>query len=152
MLSHEQFDLPPPVGESAVPEGQDRYYHQTHVENLPAIREQGLLASRSQVREGESGVHLSREPWNDPSQHEHVATIEVAVPHHEGGPSHRIEGEDIHPSRFLAVHEPWHHKARLLLSDPRHLRNTLDGKNDSALGDPVWGPAIRYVKQLHGAS
>jgi hypothetical protein len=148
MLSS-QFDLPE-VGKAPVPEGHERFYHQTDVKNLPSIREHGLQAGHSESREGQSGVHLSREPWNDPAQHEHIATIEVSVPHHEGGPSHRIEGEDIHPSRFLAVHEPWHHAARRIMGDPRHLEATLAGRNDSALDHPTYGPAIKYIKEKHG--
>lgn len=146
-LSPSQF-LPKPPGETPIPEGHDRYYHQTDPANLPSIREHGLLYDRGRGIEGPKGVWISDKPF-----YEHAtdaAMIELSLPHHPDRGRIASIG-DVKPENFAAIHEPWHSHARYMLENEDVKQNVLRGDHDDLLDDPHYGPAIEHVKRLHGA-
>jgi hypothetical protein len=168
MLSHDQFGLPPEYGSTPVPEGMVRFNHYTFPSSVPGIREHGLLRSRSEEAFGKMATEHPQifatagepdkdtlrnrpvvEGWADPSKDLDIGSDWPAHDLEERRSVITMRG-DVPPDRIIAVHEPWHHNVRTILGDEHYLRDTLSGANDHALDDPDWGPAIRYVKRMHG--
>lgn len=147
-------EIPPPPGESPLPEGHDRYFHQTDPSNVPSIKDGGLLWDKGRGVEGPKGVWVSSEPFYKADD---LAMVEMALPHHPDRGSVASIG-DVPPDRFLAVHEPWHRHARSIEANPDRLRATLAGAYDHVMTDPSYsdaeraefGPAIDYIKQKYG--
>ena len=149
-ISHEQFSqhLPPEPGTSPLPEGHQRFYHQTPVENVASIKEHGLMLSKAKGIEGPKGTWISEKPFYG-TDATHLATLELGLPHDPKRGRIHVEG-DIPAHHILAIHEPWHETARGILSDPQAIKETLAGDNDWLSDDPMYGPAIAHVKAVHG--
>jgi hypothetical protein len=147
-LNPDQFgELPAPPGEAAIPEGHDRYYHQTNPDNVESIRKHGLLYDKGLGIEGPKGTWISSKPFYGDSPH--AATVEMHLPHDPQRGSIASIG-DVHPSSFVAIHEPWHAKARYMEKSPQVRQAVLAGEHDSLLGTPDYGPAIRHIKAKYG--
>lgn len=143
-LSKSQFaDLPPEQGTTPVPEGQQKYYHQTDPQNVPSIREHGLLYDKGRGIEGPKGVWISDKPFYGDSHS--VATVEMHLPHHPDRGRIASIG-DVHPRHIVAIHEPWHIHARYMEENEDVKQATLSGEHDDLLDDEHYGPAIRYIK------
>lgn len=146
-LSSTQFGgLPQPPGKTPIPEGHDRYFHQTSAENLDAIKEQGLRYDKGRGIEGPKGVWVSNKPFYSTSR---APMIEMALPH-DPARGHVASIGDVSPDKFVAVHEPWHDHARYMLNDPKVRHAVMAGEHDNLLSDPDYGPAVRHVKATRG--
>ena len=146
MLNPQQFGLPPAQGTAPIPEGHDRYYHQTDPANVPSIKEHGLLYDKGRGIEGPKGVWISDKPFYGDSPN--AATVELALPHHPDRGRIASIG-DVSPENFVAIHEPWHHHARYMMENEDVKQNVLRGEHDDLADDPEYGPAIEHVKK-HG--
>lgn len=144
-LSHQQFGLPAKPGEAPIPEGHERYFHQTDPSNVPSIREHGLLWDKGRGIEGPKGVWISHEPFYQNATNS--AMVELHLPHDPRRGRIASVG-DIKPDNFVAIHEPWHDHARYMLNDPDVKQRVQSGEHDDLLDDPHYGPAIRHVKGL----
>jgi hypothetical protein len=145
MLSHEQFHehLPPEPGTAPIPEGHTRYYHQTGEENIPSIREHGLLFDKAKGIEGPKGIWASHAPFYGDARDS--PTVEFHLPKDHG---HIVALQhDVVPEQILAIHEPWHDKARYYEDNPDVKAEALAGGHDSLAEDyPEYDKAIKYIK------
>jgi hypothetical protein len=57
---------------------------------------------------------------------------------------------DVKPNEIIAIHLPWHDRARYAESDPRVIKSILAGEHDDLLTDDEYGPSLRYIKQKYG--
>lgn len=143
MISKEQFkEIPSPPGEAEIPEGHERYFHQTDPSNVPSIREHGLLYDKGRGVEGPKGVWISHKPFYNTSD---MAMVEMHLPHHPQRGRIASIG-DVSPDSFVAIHEPWHQTARYMMNNPDVHDRVLAGEHDDLKDDPQYGPAIEYVK------
>jgi hypothetical protein len=145
-LNSGQFGLPPEPGTAPIPEGHDRYYHQTDPSNVPSIREHGLLYDKGRGVEGPKGVWISHKPFYQHATD--AAMVEMHLPHHPDR-GHIASIGDVHPSNFVAIHEPWHDHARYMLQNEDVKQRVISGEHDDLLDFPDYGPAIQHVKNLH---
>ena len=143
----EQFRVPLPPGESPIPEGHDRYYHQTDPSNVPSIRQQGLLWDKGRGIEGPKGVWVSNKPFYA-NAHD-LATVEMSLPHDDRRGRIASIG-DVPPDRIVAIHEPWHSHARFMEENEDVKRHVLSGEHDDLMDDASYGPAIKYIKKKYG--
>jgi hypothetical protein len=137
-------EMPPKMGESPIPEGTIRCYHNTWGRHIPGIRENGLLESHAK---GDGGMGAGNEPsagvWaatghpagDDKMQGPHVDSdrhtvefwahpdqISTRAEHHWNnkpeewgkGYHHVIMNGDVPPHQITAIHEPWHSAARYM--------------------------------------
>lgn len=142
-------DLPLPIGETPVPDGHRRMYHQTYLSNVDSIRENGLLFDKARGLEGPKGVWLSDKPFYGNSG-SNMATVEVALSKEYdifGEESIVAIGEDISPSKILAIHEPWHNFVRDYVKDPDILQSIMSGEFD----DMTFNPDDWYESQVFKA-
>jgi hypothetical protein len=148
-LSHEQFHevIPPAPGTAPIPEGHIRYYHQTGEENLPSIREHGLLFAKAKGIEGPKGVWASHRPfYGDATQ---SATVEFHLPKDEG---HIVSLQhDVTPDQILAIHEPWHEHVRYATEqEPSVGESILAGNEEWMHEDPTYSRVIAHIKGRSG--
>lgn len=54
--------------------------------------------------------------------------------------------DSIKPEEIIAVHEPWHAKARYMQANPEVLAKARAGEHDDLLESEGYGPAIRHAK------
>ena len=147
-LNHNQF-LPEHLpGEAPIPEGHDRYFHQTHPDNVPSIREHGLLWDKGRGVEGPKGVWISNTPFYGDAHD--MATVELHLPHHPQRGRIASIGE-VKPENSVASHEPWHQKARYMEENEDVKQNVLSGQHDDLQDYPEYGPAIDYIKRKYSS-
>lgn len=163
---NDESTLPPAPGESPIPKGHVRLFHYTHRDNIPSIRENGLLESHARGdgnmgagNEPSAGVWAStREPREGNSFvefHAHPDQISQRAEHPGGrdaeewgkGYHHVIMKGDVHPSQFSAIHEPWHSHARCMQSQPRVNEAAKAGEYDHLKSDPDYGKAIEHIQR-----
>jgi hypothetical protein len=175
-LNGEQFrdHLPPEPGTSPIPEGHVRLWHYTSTEALPSIREHGLSTQHAKGETyGEPNqvwAAAAHRPSEDMLRNKNFIEFH-AHPHHElnigasykehdpehiehmyGYGSHVTMRGDVHPSRILGVHEPWHNTVHYLENDPQTLHNYTTGDyKDDTTGDPHTDRALAYVRAKHAA-
>lgn len=147
--------VPAAPGETPIPEGAIRIWHYTHLENAPAIKEQGLRRDLARGDDGSGqeqeskGVWASTkapddgalrqtafiEGWVMPEELSHNAEhywnqdpVEWAKGYH-----HVILTGDLPPEQIAAIHEPWQQTFRYLMEN--YPDGEADGE-DGVLG--VW--------------
>ena len=145
-LSGEQFaeHLPPAPGTAPIPEGHTRYYHQTGAENIPSIREHGLLHSKAKGIEGPKGVWVSHKPFYGEGGRG-TATVEMHLPKDEGHIASLQH--DVTPDQILAIHEDWHDKARYVENEPSVKESVLAGNEEWMHEDPTYSKVIEHIKR-----
>jgi len=176
-LNGEQFQehIPEP-GATPIPEGHVRLWHYTSPGNVESIKEHGLSTQHARgetygepnqvwaavahrpsedMLRNKSFIEFHADPHRElnvgqvhvPQEHER---FKPAVEHMYGYGSHVTMRGDVHPSRILAVHEPWHETVRYLEKDPKTLHNyTAGDSKDYDTGDPETDRALAYVREKH---
>lgn len=151
--------IPPPPGESLIPEGTYRMFHVSPLSNLESIRQHGLQLSRALGETyGEPNmVWFSNQTdyWKDPQG---SVLVEVAIPADQiddnmlvvGGPSGNMALPfDVPPDWVVAIHEPWH-SGYHYLSDEQSRQRVVEGFYDDILEDEAlvlqYGKAIERIK------
>jgi hypothetical protein len=178
-LNTEQFEdhLPPEPGSQPIPEGHVRLWHYTEEQNLPSIRQHGLLQSKAlghtykepsvvwaAAHEKEPAkLGLYERPYvefhADPG---HGRDLDIGedylqhgaehLKHMYGYQSHVTMRGDVPTSRILGIHEPWHAHVRYLERDAQTLHDYTQGDfKDSTTGDPHTDKALAYVRAKHAA-
>jgi len=146
-------DLPPALGTAPLPEDHVRMYHQTPVENVPSIKEHGLLWDKGRAIEGPKGIWVSDKPFYGESPH--LATVEIAVPHKDRQQMGRIASiGDVPPSRITTIVEPWHGRVRDLIEQGGYAERARAGEYDSIIDDgdePDPDPTMRAIKHIRDA-
>jgi hypothetical protein len=163
-------ELPPDPGTAAIPEGHIRLWHYTSPENVPSIREHGLLRSKARGDAGNgdltdpsAGVWASttRPDGILDNHHGGAAVIEYSAHPAElsqnaehywhqdpqewaKGYHHVIMRGDVRPHQIVAIHVPWHSAARYMRDDDPTLQRYQLWIKDEA--DPVYEP---YKRGLH---
>lgn len=152
-------DLPPAPGEAPLKPGHVRLYHQTDAANIEAIRAEGILHSRAKGIEGPRRIYADRSPHygdasNQPTVEFQVPEDQFDAPYWVTEPADkygtRMPREKIDPSEFIAIHEPWHAKARYIEKNPEVRAQVLAGEHDDLMSMPDYGPAIAYIKRKYG--
>jgi len=134
--------LPPEPGTTPIPEGHVRLYHQTSAENIPSIIKTGLNIGHARGIEGPKSIYADRTGfYGSPGSR---PTIEFSVPAHKFDSPFVLQ--DVAPESFIAVHLPWHDRARYIGRDPDLLKSAKAGELDHLLDHPDYGPAIRHHK------
>jgi hypothetical protein len=177
-LNRDQFSehLPPEPGSQSIPEGHVRLWHYTSDPAIPSIREHGLTQHHAKGESyGEPSVVWAaageHEPPKKHALQERPYVEFHADPHKEldigrtyqpattedlrhmyGYGSHVTMRGDVPPSRFLAVHEPWHQHVRHIESSPQSLKDYTTGDfSDFDTGDPDVDKALDFVRRKHAA-
>jgi hypothetical protein len=134
--------LPPEPGTVDIPAGTVRLYHQSTPENLEKIAETGLSIEHARGIEGPRAIYASeRGFYGEPGR---VPTLEFYVDRDKWDDPFVLE--DVSPQQMIAIHLPWHGKARYILDNPDTLEKTLRGEFDD-LGDD-YAKAVEYVKHM----
>ena len=161
---HQFGEIPPPMGETPIPEGMVRFHHYTSEAGAEGIRQHGLLqryAEESFARGGteapinfatagvakderlRQAVHV--EGWADPTAR--TGNLDIGE-HWRGGPSaehaERMEKSlntitfrgDLPAEQIVAVHHPWHSHYRYMMNDERLKQEVVEGQHDN-LADPT---------------
>lgn len=164
--------LPPEFGTQPIPAGTIRMVHMTKSADAAiAIAHEGIKVH--QPIEGPAGV-WGAEPVIDSKGNargfygdvKDNYSIEYAIPKGDfqmfgvhTATSLPLE-RDVKPSEVLAVHLPWHSKARYIMNNPDIHATVMSGEADYLMSDPTYGEAITWVKanssiqkfnQNHGA-
>jgi hypothetical protein len=176
-LNKEQFEdhLPPEPGSQPIPAGHVRLWHFTEEQNLPSIREHGLLQRKALGHTyGEPSMVWAAAHEKQPERqalYERPYVEFHAHPYHEldvgrsyqehdpetikhmyGYRSHVTMRGDVPTSRILGVHEPWHAHVRYVESNPHTLHDYTQGDfKDATTGDPHTDKALAYVRAKHAA-
>lgn len=157
--------LPPIPGEAPIPDGSIRMFHQTS--EASAITEGMSGIEARQPVEGPWGVWGGQPAgekgrlkgfYGEASKH---ATVEYAVPRVDfidgktGSPQTSLPLQrNVKASEVLAVHLPWHARARYIEDNPATLAKALAGEFDD-LGNiggsegKEYADAVKYVKNKH---
>lgn len=139
------WKLPPEPGTAPIPPDHVRLYHQTDASNLGAIKHQGILFSKARGIEGPKAIWADETGfYGDPK---HTPTVEFHV-HKDRWRKPWVHG-DVAPHEIIAVHRGWHNTARYIEKHEDGIRRVLAGEHDDLLGDPKYGPAIRYIKHKY---
>ena len=155
-------DVPLSPGTVSIPDDHIRLFHYFPSEEIENIRNNGVDISKAKGESyGEPSV-----VWASGIQPSSSKTfVEFSVPRNDprillGKPSEREDikdirerkwdmtfGDTIFPSEFIAVHEPWHKHYRYIKKDPELIKEVYSGDFDYLLEDPVYGPAVRKIKE-----
>src|SRR4029077_4204808 len=141
-------EVPPKLGESPIPEGTIRVFHNTWGHHIPSIREHGLLENQARGDSGKGAGHeesagvwvATGHPAGDDKMqgpradgdrhviegyvHPHQISDRAESPWsdnpHEWGRKyhHSILNGDLPKSQIVAIHAPWHQVYRELKSEP----------------------------------
>ena len=109
-------NLPPEMGTTPIPNGHIRLYHQTSPENIPSIKQNGILASKATMAEGPKMpvIWASKKPYY--GMKSDLATIEFHVPEEEFA-DYYLRTNHVPPQQFIAIHEKWHQLAKDLIHE-----------------------------------
>jgi len=138
-------DLPPLPGTSPIKPGHVRLYHQTSRDMIDQVAREGIQLSRARGIEGPRAIWAGEEPFYGSATK--IPTIEFQVPEKNWDAPFVIQDEVL-PSQFIAVHLPWHARARYILDNPKTLSGVLAGKFDYLMDESDYADAIKYVKLL----
>jgi len=141
------WKLPPEPGTVPIPKGHVRLYHQTSEENLGAIKHQGLKFSKARGFEGPRAIYADEKgfygkPGDKPTVEFHVHKDRWHPPF--------VTGEDVKPHEIIAVHRPWHDRARYAERDPRLIKQIVAGEHDRLLKDDYYHHTVSYIKHKYG--
>jgi 2'-5' RNA ligase len=162
-------EVPPEPGQSPIPAGHVRLYHQTSAGNADSIRQHGLDVSRnhSETAGEPAGVWGSTRPfYGDASAPNGQATVEYHVPfedlHGTGASGRPNRGEtpeeyqasdrivlhprSIPPENIAAIHEGWHGHVRYM-HDNGLTDEVKRGDFDHLADDPGYDKAIAHIKR-----
>ncbi len=159
------IDVPKEPGTVPIPNNHIRLYHYT---SAPAeeLRRDGLLISKAKG-------HTYGEPdmiWSSLKMpEEDQRYVEFSVPiddprfgvkpdafrgasYYKDKQSNFTFFDDIKPSEFIAIHEPWHHVYRYMTENPKDIEATLNGEFDylSFERNPDEAEAVQAVKTNYG--
>jgi 8-oxo-dGTP pyrophosphatase MutT (NUDIX family)/GNAT superfamily N-acetyltransferase len=158
-------EVPPPMGESPIPEGHVRLFHQTSVKQAESVRQHGLTMEHARDVSGPRGVWASHGTRFYGEGDEH-ATVEFHVPYDElrdtaGGQSpHRHQPQEdweksthhtliiprsIKPHEISAIHLPWHNRYHYF-HDNGMTDDVKKGEYDNLSDMKDYGPAIDKIK------
>lgn len=136
--------LPPTPGTAPIKPGYVRLYHQTDRDLIDTVARDGIQLSKARGIEGPRAIWAGETPFYGKATD--VPTIEFQIPIKNWDAPFVIQDE-VPPDQFLAVHLPWHEKARYIMDNEKVLKNTLAGEFDNLDGD--YAPAVEYVKKLY---
>lgn len=165
-----KIEVPKEPGTVPIPPNYVRLYHYTDA-TPEELWKTGLMLSKAKG-------HTYKEPnfvWAStalpgsqktfvefavPIDDKRFARLFGAAPDPERGPDfyHKRGSDftfldDIKPSEFIAIHEPWHHTYRYITDDAEQVKKTLEGEFDYLLVDdrfPDEKKAIQVVKHNYG--
>ena len=132
--------IPAPPGSTPVKSGFVRLYHQTDEDCLRSIEHNGLLLKHARGIEGPYGIYAGETPFYGKADSR--PTLEFQVPKDKWYNPFVLM--DVTPEYFIALHYPWHARARYIEDNPKVLQNALSGKYDDLTGD--YATAVEYVK------
>jgi 8-oxo-dGTP pyrophosphatase MutT (NUDIX family)/GNAT superfamily N-acetyltransferase len=159
-------EVPPPMGESPIPEGHVRLFHQTSVKQAESVRQHGLTMEHARDISGPRGIWASHGTRFYGEGDEH-ATVEFHVPYDElrdtaGGQSpHRGQPQEdweksthhtliiprsIKPHEISAIHLPWHNRYHYF-HDNGMTDEVKKGEFDNLADMKDYGPAIDKIKR-----
>jgi 8-oxo-dGTP pyrophosphatase MutT (NUDIX family)/GNAT superfamily N-acetyltransferase len=159
-------EVPPPMGESPIPEDHVRLFHQTSVKQAESVRQHGLTMEHARDISGPRGVWASHGTRFYGEGDEH-ATVEFHVPYDElrdtaGGQSpHRGQPQEdweksthhtliiprsIQPHEISAIHLPWHNRYHYF-HDNGMTDDVKKGEFDNLSDMKDYGPAIDKIKR-----
>jgi hypothetical protein len=171
-------DLPAEPGTTPLPEGHIRLYHYTgrYIDHKPnetddeykarlakTLKDEGLDITKAKGSTyGEPDVVWAstvkpndQKVYAEFSIHKDDPRWQLGRPDKDTDPrEYEKRGWDvtfagsIKPEEIIAVHEPWHGRARHLLNNPEATKEAQAGKFDYLLDTPEYGPAVKYVKSL----
>jgi len=134
--------LPPEPGTVDIPVGTVRLYHQSKPDNLEKIAKTGLSIAHARGIEGPRAIYASeRGFYGEPGR---VPTLEFYVDRNKWDDPFVLE--DVPPEQMIAIHLPWHSKARYILDNPDTLEKALSGDFDDLRDD--YATAVEYVKRM----
>ncbi len=145
--------LPPEPGTAAIPEGHVRLYHQTTEDRLELIRQHGITLESAKGIEGPRAIYAGETGfYGAPDQ---VPTVEFHVPKERwNAPFVRadsvLDQGRVAPENIVAIHYPWHARARYIEGNEAVLKNVLAGKHDDLTSDPDYARPIAYIKNKYG--
>jgi len=155
-------ELPPPPGETPIPEGTVRLFHYTDPNNIDAIRQNGLLANYARGDDG-SGQGASAGIWASatPPSNSKAFVEFYAYPEEisnraqywmrgddplkwfaETQPHSLIMNGSVPSNHIVAIHEPWHSHVRYML-EPGTWEDMVE------MNPEFWNP--EYAAKLGGA-
>jgi len=141
-------DVPPSPGESPIPEGNVRLYHQTAASNIPSILKNGITFENAKGIEGPKAIYADEKGfYGKPGK---VPTIEFSIPKERWTHPPFVLG-DVKPSEIVAAHLPWHETVRYLEEFPDQIKRTLQGEHDNLMDGSGSNEdkAVRYIKQKY---
>lgn len=141
-------DVPLAPGESPIPEGNVRLYHQTDASNIQGILKKGITFENARGIEGPKAIYADEKGfYGKPGQ---VPTIEFSIPKERWSHPPFVLG-DVKPSEIVAAHLPWHETVRYLEEFPEQIKRTLQGEHDSLMdgSNSKEDKAVRYIKQKY---
>ena len=141
-------DVPPPPGESPIPEGNVRLYHQTAASNIPSILKNGITFENAKGIEGPKAIYADEKGfYGKPGK---VPTIEFSIPKERWTHPPFVLG-DVKPSEIVAAHLPWHETVRYLEGFRDQIKRTLQGEHDELMDGSGSNEdkAVRYIKQKY---
>jgi len=142
MASTSNASLPPPPGTAPVRDGWVRLYHQTSLENIESIRQEGLTYAHAAGIEGPKAIWASRTPFYGDAKD--IPTVEFQVDENSFVPPSFVT-RDVPPEDILAIHEPWHSAARYILKTigPERI---LSGEYDDLPPGSEAADAVAWIK------
>jgi hypothetical protein len=140
------WKIPDPPGTQPIPDDHVRLYHQTDEQNLGAIKHQGIRFDKAQGIEGPKAIWADErgfygKPTDRPTVEFHVHRDRWKYPPFVQG--------DVLPKDIIAVHRPWHERARYNEQDPELIAKIVRGDHDDLLNDPHYAKQIRYIKHKY---
>ena len=149
------MELPPKPGTASIPEGHVRLYHQTTEEKLETIRQNGITVESAKGIEGPKAVYADEKGfYGDPA---HVPSVEFHVPKERWDPpfvrtDSDLDNGRVAPENIVAIHYPWHARARYIEDNPKVLAAVLAGEHDDLMDDKDYARPIQYIKDKYGKS
>ena len=134
-------DIPQKVGTTPIPDGHVRLYHQTPLENAESIRTHGIIHDKMKGIEGPRRIYVWRTPFYGESQSH--ATVELHVPEELFDPPQFLKISDVPPEYIVAVHEPWHDRARYLISEFPTVDSMIESFGEN------WQEYISTIDEAH---
>jgi hypothetical protein len=135
--------IPPEPGTAPIPSGTVRLYHQTTEQALHSIAKHGLTLDNARGIEGPKAIYASEKGFY--GSPEEVPTLEFYVDQSKWDSPFVLQ--DVMPDQMIAIHLPWHARARYMESDPDTMQVVLSGELDDLTGD--YKQAIDYIKSKY---